>query len=444
MVTNFIDKCKTFCGTHAHKVIAILSSAERVLVSCVLYSWLANWVTGALEHVGRAQHFNGNWTDSLRDWGVAAAILTLIRVVMIFERREQCSIALNHEWNKILARSRILCGLRVGYFLASSIILSVFFCFFAISSFDQSAKALACLLSDVGQYELAERVYRLAPDLDHNKTSERYNSMAAWHSSSTCEDPGIVQRKNAAVAAVYGSQSREMAGRFFYLGLTCENKGTRTGELEAIYWHKKAYSVYKHNHAITKCVDALTQIALFQDGFNKPEFKRTIAQAARLVPQLDEEPYVSTPILLPYFAQRDGDDKQAKLFEKALEKRRSIQESPLWALTAIVLLALFGSRFGGSLVKALVLKTLTTRMQQTYQRATNPHAQFKLLNELLTLNLIRRNLQVANEQSVSMLAIAEGLRSRYSVSEESLTSIQQSLGIELFRTLFAIAIWTFF
>jgi hypothetical protein len=443
MVTNFIEKCKTFCGTHAHKVIAILSSSERVLVSCVLYLWLASWVTKAWEHVGRAQHFHGNWTASLEDWGVAAAILILIRVVMIFERREQCTVALNHEWNRILARSRILCGLRVAYFLASSMILSVFFCFFAVSSFDQGAKSLACLLSDVNQYELAERVYRLAPDLDHNRNSGRYNSMAAWHSSSTCEDPDTVQRKNAAVAAVYGSQSREMAGRFFYLGLTCENKGTRTGELEAIYWHKKAYLLYQHNHAITKCVDALTQIAIFQDGFNKPEFKRTIAQAARLVPQLDEEPFVSTPMLLPYYSKRDGDDEQAKLFKRGLEKRRSMPESPLWALTAIVLLALFGSRFGGSLVKALVLKTLTTRMQQTYQRATNSHAQFELLNELVTLNLLRRNLQGANEQSVSMLAIAEGRQSS-SMSEESLTSIQKSLGIELFRTLFAVAIWTFF
>ena len=445
MVTNFLEKCKTICGTQAHKVIAVLSSSERVLVSCVIYLWLANWVTQAWEHVGRAQHFHGNWTVSLEEWGVAAGILILIGVVKISERREKCNIALNHEWNKILAGSRILCVFRVGYFLATFIILSLFICFFAINSFDQSAKALACLLSDVNQYELAERVYRVAPDLNHNKTSGRYNSMAVWHSSSTSEDSETVQGKNAAVAAVYGSESREMAGRFFYLGLTCENKGTRTGELEAIYWHKKAYLLYQHNHAITKCVDALTQIAVFQDGFNKPEFKRTITQAARLMPHLDEEPFASTLTLLPYYAKRDGDDKQAKLFENALEKRRSIpQESPLLALTAIVLFALFSSRSGCSLVKALVLNTLTTRRQQTYQRATNSHAQFKLLNELVTLNLLRRNLQIANEQSVSMLAIAEGRQSSYSVSEESLTSSQKSLGIELFRTLFAVAIWTFF
>ncbi len=144
------------------------------------------------------------------------------------------------------------------------------FSIFSTCIFDNSAKALACLMSDVGQYELAERIYRSAPDLNHNKASGRYSSMAAWHSSSTHEDPNTLRMKNAAIAAVYGSQSRQMAGRYFYLGLTCE-QGRENRDPEAIYWHNKALSVYQQNHAITKCVDALAQMAILQDESNKQE-----------------------------------------------------------------------------------------------------------------------------------------------------------------------------
>jgi hypothetical protein len=297
----------------------------------------------------------------------------------------------------------------------------------------------------VGQYELAERVYRVAPDLNQNKRSGYFNSMAAWHSSRTFEDSNTIRRKNSAVATVYGADSLEMAGRYYYLGLVFEQQGTRVDELQAINWHRQAFSIYKKHHSITKCVDTLTQMAIYEDGFNKPEFERLIAQAASLAPQLDEEPNESTSAILPYFAQRKGNILQAKLLEKAIERHKSLSEPiPLWVMPAITLLALFGSRLGCSLTKALCLRTLTARAHQSYFRTSIPYAQFKLLTELTTLNLIGRNLQVANEHSLSMLALAEGTHSNYSTTDEKPTCLQNSVVIETFRIFFAVAIvWLF-
>lgn len=219
------------------------------------------------------------------------------------------------------------------------------FSIFATCIFDNSAKGLACLMSDVGQYELAERIYRSAPDLNENKASGRYSSMAAWHSSSTHEHPNILRMKNAAVAAVYSSQSRQMAGRYFYLGLTCE-QGRENRDPEAIYWHNKALSLYQQNHAITKCMDALAQMAILQDVSNKQQSKRLIAQAARLAPSIDEEPYVCTPII-QYLAQRNGDKEQSELFRRSFEKPPTSAESkPLWPIVSLTLFAIFGSGFG--------------------------------------------------------------------------------------------------
>lgn len=444
MLTSVIEKSKNFFGIHGHKALATMSGVERVLLCSLLYLWFANWATKAWEHIYRAQNFDGHWTASLADWRVAALILILIRVATLCERNEQRDRSINREWNKILAKSGILCGLRISHFVVSTTILTFFICFFAINSLEQGGHAIACMLSDAKQYELAERVYRLAPDLSQNKSSGRYSSMSVWHSSFTHEDPDTISLKNAAVATVYGPKSREMAKRFFYLGLTFENQGSRAAELEAIYWHHKAYSVYKHNHAITKCIDALTQIAIFQDGYDTPEFKRLMRQAAQLTPQLDEEPFASTVSILPYFARRNGDNQQALLFEQAFEKHKNIpQETDPSVRIIVVLFALFSSRLGSSLAKALTLRAMAICAQKNYQNASNLDARCKSLDQLVTLNLIRQNVQLADEQSALLLASAEGRPSTCLVREESLASVHKCIGIELFRIFFAIILWTF-
>lgn len=160
-------------------------------------------------------------------------IAVLLRFAALCAQNERRLCAREADWTRILQRNRLLSGLRVSYLLASCTTLLAFSGFFATCIFDNSAKGLACLMSDVGQFELAERIYRSAPDLNHNKASGRYSSMAAWHSSSTHETPNTLRMKNAAVATVYGSQSREMAGRYFYLGLTCE-QGRENRDPEAI------------------------------------------------------------------------------------------------------------------------------------------------------------------------------------------------------------------
>ncbi|PZM77765.1 MAG: hypothetical protein DKT66_26155 [Candidatus Melainabacteria bacterium] len=433
---------------YPHKLIPLLSATNRLLLSFVLSLWLINWLSKAWERIGCAQQFYADWGVGLQDLAIASVIAVLIGCIALCAKKERRLFALEKDWTTILQQSRLLSGLRVSYLFASCITLLIFSAFFSTCIFDNSAKALACLMSDVGQYELAERIYRSAPDLNHNKASGRYSSMAAWHSSSTREDPNTLRMKNAAVAAVYGSQSRQMAGRYFYLGLTCE-QGRENRDPEAIYWHNKALLLYQQNHAVTKCVDALAQMAILQDESNKQESKRLLAQAARLMPSIDEEPFVCTPII-QYLAQRNGDKEQSELFRRSFEKHRTPAEStPWWPDVSLTLFAIFGSSVGSLLAKEQAVAALTGRTARNCSKVTNVQALIELLTQLITLNLIRGNSEAAEHNSLLLLALAEGHRSliaaRQGIASAIATRLAPVCRFELLRVLLALAIaWSFY
>ncbi|MBX9948181.1 MAG: hypothetical protein K2Y39_03360 [Candidatus Obscuribacterales bacterium] len=414
-----------------------------MLLQFALSLWFINWLSKAWERVGCAQQFYADWGVALQDLAIAAAIGVLLALTARSAQRERRLFALEADWTRLLHRNRLLCGLHVSYLLASCTTLLLFSAFFATCIFDNCAKGLACLMSDVGQYELAERIYRSAPDLNENKASGRYSSMAAWHSSSTHEDPDTVRMKNAAVAAVYGSQSRQMAGRYFYLGLTCE-QGRENRDPEAIYWHNKALSLYQQNHAITKSMDAIAQMAILQDESNKQESKRLIAEAARLAPSMDEEPYVCTPII-QYLAQRNGDKEQSELFRRCFEKHPTSAESkPLWPVVSLTLFAIFGSGFGCFLAKEQAVSMLSKRRARDCSTDSNLHALMESLNELTTLNLIQRNLLAAEHNSLLLLALAKGHRKLTVARQEIAAVIETRLSLarrcELLRVFLALAI----
>lgn len=446
--TKFISLFRKFSRFRLKGFIPFLSGANRELLRFALSLWLIEWLSKAWERIGCAQQFYADWGAGLQDLVIASVIALLIGFTALCAQKERRLNIQEQDWKGILQRNRLLSGLRVSYLLASCMTLLVFSAFFSTIIFDNSAKALACLMSDVGQYELAERIYRSAPDFNQNKVSGRYSTMAAWHSSSTHEAPETLRMKNAAVAAVYGSQSRQMADRYFYLGLTC-GQGRENRDPEAIYWHNKALSVYQQNHAITKCVDALAQMAILQDESNKQESKRLIAEAARLVPSIDEEPFVCTPIIR-YLAERNGDKEQSELFRKSFEKHQTSAEStPLWALASITLFAIFGSGVGCSLAREQAVATLAKRTARDCSKATNLQALMESLHQLTTLNLIRGNSQAAEHNSLLLLTLAEGHRSLTVAQKEIATVIETRLPparrCELLRALLALAIgWSFY
>lgn len=305
-----------------------LSKASRLLLSITLALCLLECLSKAWERIGCAQQFYADWGAGLWNLGDAGAITVAIGLAALCKQSARRLFAREENWKTILQHHRFFNGLRISYLLASCLTLLMLSALFSICIFDNSAKALACLLSDVGQYELAERIYQSAPDLNHNKASGRYSSMATWHSSSRREEPETLRMKNAAVAAVYGTQSLQMANRYFYLGLTCGN-GPENHKPEAIYWYNKALSLYQQTHSTTKCVDAIAQMAILQDESNNQESKRLLDQATLLLPSMDEEPFVCTPII-EILAQRNGDEKQAELFRQYMTSRMQHTTDNKW------------------------------------------------------------------------------------------------------------------
>lgn len=435
--------------TNANRLLPVLSLIHRRLLSGCLFLWLLNWICKACEHVGRAHQFYFDWTVAIPTFAIAASIALLNCLAILFCHKERELFALEDSWAILLKRKKMLYGLRISYLAASCITLFWFSLFFATASFDCSAKALACLMSDIGQYELAERIYLCSPDLNQNKASGRYNSIASWHrSSNTHEDPVTMWRKNDAVAKVYGSESLEMAGRFFYIGLTCES-GMVNRDAEAIYWHSKAFKLYEKNHCVTKCVDALAQMAIMQNETNKPECKRLLLKAASLMPSLDEAPFVCTNII-EYLAKSNGDDAQAVMFHRAFKNSPEEAQhttpfsSPFAPEFYILALAIFGSGLGCSIGKWQAIQFLTLEYsQRCKEERSDSHIFLNSLDEIITLNLIQHNQEIAEQNSRLLLSVAEGNQANsfhLAACDNAALFRNSALRFELMRGLFAVAL----
>ena len=403
--------------------IQFLARANHRLISITLILWLFSWLTKAFERIGCAQQFSASWEAGLQDLAIAGAIVILIRFSKLRAQKEQGFFAREKDWQRFLQANCLWSYMRVSYLIISCMTLFVFSTFYATSVFDNSAKALACLMSDAGQYELAEHIYKSAPDLNDNKRSGRYSSMATWHSSATNEDANTIRLKNAAVATVYGSQSLQMASRYFYLGLTC-SQGPIDRDSESISWHNKALSLFQENHASTKCVDTLAQMAILQDDSNKQESKQLIAQAVDLIPLLDEEPFICTSII-QYLAERNGDKDQAKILRRGFAKQNPVAEvRPIWSLALLTLFSILSSGVGCLLAKERTLVRLTQRAARDCRKATDSEALTNALNEFITLNSIRRYANTAEHQSSLLLAVADGHRSLCVLQQELSATVE--------------------
>jgi len=403
--------------------IQFLARANHRLISITLTLWLFSWLTKSFERIGCAHQFSASLEAGLQDLAIAGAIVIVIRFSKLRAQKEQSFFAHEKDWQRFLQANWLLSYMRVSYLIASCMTLFVFSTFYATSVFDNSAKALACLMSDAGQYELAERIYESAPDLNDNKQSGRYSSMATWHSSATNEDINTIRLKNAAVATVYGSQSLQMAGRYFYLGLTC-SQGPIDRDSESISWHNKALSLYQKHNANTKCVDTLAQMAILQYDSNKQESKRLIAQAVDLIPLLDEEPFICTSIIR-YLAERNGDKDQAKILRQSFAKHHPVSaDRPIWAFALLTLLSIFSSGVGCLLAKEKALVLLTQSAARDCRKATDSETLTHALTELITLNTIRPYANTAEHQSSLLLALADGHRSLCVLQRELSTTVE--------------------
>lgn len=438
----------SFCRLAVNGLLPALTAVHRLLLPCFLSLWLINWLSKAWERVGVATQFYANWDAAKYDLYVATAIAVLIGLLKFSEHRGRRLFALEADWTRLLRTNPTLSWLRIGYLLVSCVTFLVFSAFFATCIFDNGAKALACFMSDTGNYELAERIYRVAPDLSHNKADGRYSSMAAWHSSQAHEDPAMLRKKNAAVSMVYGAQSREMGCRYFYLGLTCIH-GAVDRDAEVIYWQTKALAVHEHNRSVTKCIDVLAQMAIYQS--DKQETKRLLAHAARLAPSMEEAPYVCTDIL-QWLAKRNGDREQAELFRRSFARKLPVDQSTLqWQLVSwvlLVFLAICSSGLGCSFAKRQALGYMTRNADEDCAAAVDSNEQQNVLSRIITLNLIGRNLYAAQQNSLRLLTIAESHQAIVPwISDSNPVTPEYSSSIvrhELFKVLFAVAVvWWF-
>lgn len=408
----------------------VLERVNRPLVWTALAAWLINGFAYAWERFGVSAQFGSGSHVALKELSTAAVVTLLLGIAIASDRAARRLYAQDRfskmEWDRVFSQNKFLEIWRPSYLLTSTTVLVLMTVFFAIAAFDNSAKALACLLSDNRQYELAERVYRLAPDLDHKKTEDRYSTMASWHSSYTHEDPVTTNLKNAAVAKVYGSQSREMAGRYFYLGLAW-SQGSDYNDEKTLYWQNKALELYKQEHAATKCMDVLEQLASYAEDIQIR--KEYLNEAAKYASLMDEKPYVTTHIL-EYLASEVHDEKLVQIFRRNLSKYdRKSESDPLWTYGSVILFALFGSGFGCLLAKEQTLKNMINSANKNLSDAGKTDFLLSALDTVTKLKLIQLDLQAADRSSTTMLKVAESGHPSFNFSIQEEPNVERNLAI---------------
>jgi hypothetical protein len=306
---------------------------------------------------------------------------------------------------RICKNTPVLAAFHAGYMLWACATFIFFGAFYAFEIFEDGSKSAACLVDHFGQYELAERIYQRVP----NKAS-RASSIAGWQTAFRTETDAITLKRNQAVAAVYGSNSREMADRYFLVGLMHGREGSDNEDDVAYQWFKQSLTVYEMNHAISKRIDALCQMAIMRLEYGRPEGGSLIAQAAELMPRADEPLFCSSQGCLCGMATSIGDKRSAEVFSQGCKIVSKPVRSTLdvrLQLMLIVCLAIFGSGIGQLLSKEMRLCVLGHRIAVELSTATDHMDTLKHLGDLVSVDLYRGNLAAALGRSNHLLWVAE-------------------------------------
>lgn len=126
-------------------------------------------------------------------------------------------------------------------------------------------KALAMGIDQVGLHEQAEAVYKYAPEkaMLLSTSSAPYQTLATWKTVCKLEAPEETERRNQAVAAVYGPESVQMACRYNYVGRTL---GYADRDNEALPYHRKALFLFEQNGCTEATIRPLDNLTMDPDS----------------------------------------------------------------------------------------------------------------------------------------------------------------------------------
>ena len=435
----------------------MLSRCYRFLGKCLLLFWCLHWIWKGAEHIAFADRFFTEWR--FFEWSVCLRPLLFAGLIGIFiwawEKLQPEGLLYRSEAGLVRAVNRLekrfwpIRLLRSCYLLFGIGVLAVFGASFGFFVFDNGTKVFATISDHFGRYELAEKSYKLAWDKGD------YSSSAGWHTCSTVEDDLTTSKRNAAVAAVYGESSLQMAARYYRLGFMHGQPSTFVEDDIACDWFENALQIYEKQPSAGERIDCLAQLAATRWGDGKRAEAREFAdRAAQIISENDGQiphTYKSglSRELLRFTADELGKKEQAALFQNTkFVKEIEAGASHRGALTLILLGALFGSGLGQTLSKECWLIWLSRRSSRGASRLPNDSAFFSYLSDLVSLDLYRRDLPAALGHSEYLLGMAQQCQPNKELMRCNSADRRRLLlvtGSELFSAGLAIVLaWSFF
>ncbi|HMO19835.1 MAG TPA: hypothetical protein PKC98_02580, partial [Candidatus Melainabacteria bacterium] len=278
---------------------------------------------------------------------------------------------------------------------------SICYLYFGISC---GMKALAMGIDQVGLHELAETVYKYAPEKNMvlSRCSAPYETIATWKTACKTEVPEETERRNQAVAAVYGPESVQMACRYNYVGRTL---GYVDRDSEALPYHRMALFLFEQNGCTEATIRPLFHLTIDPDDISAQLYFWTAIRRLQNLDDMHVDEYDLSGLAstAKWLQRQDLVDELSERSNRVRDKQDFVRhrklnafgklDQALYPLIAIYISLLFG--------RALILRRL--------EREWIKEDSLDSLNKLTVLALYRGRLDVADAYSERLFTKANGL-----------------------------------
>jgi hypothetical protein len=299
--------------------------------------------------------------------------------------------------------------------ILSSGLFIYFSWFFFQGEISLLARPVACVADELTNYELAERIFRIADRVPFGE------SLAGWQAFRV-ETESVRDARNIAVAKVYGSNSLELADRHEYVGESISARGKPGQSDEAIFWLEKSLPIYGALGASESSIDTLNQIAIIRSKQkNRSKLQDTLLQASKLLdnqkksvaPLRDRGQFRRTLLSLSNFAKHNGDDRLANLFvskkiDLRIENYSSFDTPWFLLLFATLVTTLYFDLIPNTTrneFEEFILSNRYKRTNQLYLQGCDLLTSIEGLSAMTTIDLYRGKLKRAWENSVNALTL---------------------------------------
>ncbi|HEY9775546.1 MAG TPA: hypothetical protein V6C81_17400 [Planktothrix sp.] len=287
----------------------LLSNLNNILFRANIFLWSFYTMTKGFELAARQVRFDGN---NYSTTGFHCILSILIFVIGWRHLTKPKTPLVYPPVTGSRAHTRISWAIRKafrGTFRVLSATTLLFFAGFFIWGIDgYLARDLATALDVSGQYEAAERIFKLAADRD-----KYLSSSSVWRTTSVLESKAVMDGRTAAVATVYGIDSVEMARRYQFLGDNATLAAVDRDQ-EGYRLFGKARELYHKLGLHGRCSEMLIDQMLCLSVANEQEWYPLLTRAAD---ELAKDQHIDRPWLpsiAEWFARKKGDLKLSRRF----------------------------------------------------------------------------------------------------------------------------------